>query len=127
VAVRADVAVVTRAGRLLLRRRPDQSLMHGLWEFPTIPSGGVDDGLRVELRESLATIRHSITYRRLELRVRPARLLSEPPRDRYRWVRPGDLRRLPASSLVRKIMTAVGARADRRTGSWTFDRPLRLC
>ena len=110
VAIRADVAWVTRAGRFLLRRRSDRRLMRGLWEFPTIPAGGEGDGLRVELRESVATVRHSITYRRLELNVRRARLLSEPSPGRYRWVTPDDLRRLPTSSLVRKILAALGDR-----------------
>jgi A/G-specific adenine glycosylase len=107
VPVRADVAVVSRAGRLLLRRRTDRGLMQGLWEFPTIASGESGDGLRVELQEPIATIRHTITYRRLELRVRPGELLSEPPRGRYRWVRPADLRRLPTSSLVRKVLASL--------------------
>ena len=112
VAIRADVAVIRRAGRFLLRRRSDRRLMHRLWEFPTLPPGGGRDGLRVELMKPLATVRHSITYRRLELRVRPARLLSEPPRGRYRWVQPADLGRLPTSSLVHKIIAALGARPD---------------
>jgi len=114
--VRADVAVVARAGRLLLRRRPDRKLMHGLWEFPTISPGEKGDGLRVRLREPVATVRHSITYRRLELRVRPARLLSMPPRGRYRWVRPEDLRHLPTSSMVRKILAALQVGPDRPSG-----------
>lgn len=105
--VRADVAVVARGGRLLLRRRADRTLMHGLWEFPTIDAGGAGDGLRVALAEPVGTVRHAITYRRLRLRVRRARLLSEPPRGRYRWVRPADLRRLPTSSLVRKVLAAL--------------------
>jgi len=114
VAVRADVAWVTRAGRFLLRRRSDRNLMRGLWEFPTIPAGGEGDGLRLELRESVAKVRHSITYRRLELNVRRARLLSEPTHGRYRWVTPADLRRLPTSSLVRKILSALGDRPETR-------------
>jgi len=81
--------------------------MHGLWEFPTIAPGEGDDGLRVELHEPVATIRHSITYRRLLLRVRPGELLSEPPRGRYRWIRPAELQRLPTSSLVRKVLASL--------------------
>jgi A/G-specific adenine glycosylase len=110
--LRADVAVVKRAGRLLLRRRPDRGLMRGLWEFPTLSRGGGSDGLRLRMRKPVATVRHSITYRRFELRVRPARLLSEPPRGRYRWVRPADLRRLPTSSMVPKILAALQACPD---------------
>jgi len=81
--------------------------MQGLWEFPTLAPGGATGGLRLELDKPVATIRHSITYRRLELRVRPARLLSEPPRGRYRWLRPADLRRFPTSSIVHKVIAAL--------------------
>jgi A/G-specific adenine glycosylase len=115
VVVRADLAVVRKDGRLLLRRRTDRNLMHGLWEFPTFDAGSRRNDLRVRMQRPLATIRHSITFRRLELRVRPATLLSEPPRGRYRWVRAADLRRLPTSSIVRKVVAAL------------FDRPARLC
>jgi A/G-specific adenine glycosylase len=107
VTVRADLAVVSRDGRLLLRRRTDRRLMHGLWEFPTLAPDGATDGLRLELEEPVATIRHSVTYRRLELRVRPARLLSDPPRGRYRWLRPADLHRFATSSIVGKVITAL--------------------
>jgi len=107
VTVRADVAVVSRDGRLLLRRRTDRNLMHGLWEFPTQARGGAIDGLSLELERPVAIIRHSITYRRLVLSIRPARLLSEPPRGRYRWLRSADLSLLPTSSIVRKVLAAL--------------------
>jgi len=107
VTVRADLAIVSRNGRLLLRRRADRNLMRGLWEFPTLAWGGAIDGLSLELERPVATIRHSITYRRLELRVRPARLLSEPPRGRYRWLRPCDLQSLATSSIVRKVLSVL--------------------
>jgi A/G-specific adenine glycosylase len=115
--VRADLAVVTRNGRHLLRRRTDRNLMHGLWEFPTLIRGDASDGLRLDLGEPVATIRHSITYRRLELHVRPARLLSEPKRGLYRWLSPADLTRLPTSSIVRKVLVALERR--RRTDEHT--------
>ena len=147
VTVRADLAVVSRDGRLLLRRRTDRNLMHGLWEFPTQARGGAIDGLSLELERPVAIIRHSITYRRLVLSVRPARLLSEPPRGRYRWLRSADLSRLPTSSIVRKVLAALeehrsadthtepvaGLRShpDRGSGppgtSRRFDRSARLC
>jgi len=115
VTIRADVALVERAGRLLLRRRQDEGLMRGLWELPTVTRRSVD-GLRLEMSEPIATVRHSITYRRLELRVRTARLLSAPPRGRYRWVRRRDLGRLPASSMLRKVLAACGERRGRPAG-----------
>ena len=111
VTVRADLAVVTRRGRLLLRRRQDPALMHGLWELPMLTPGGASDGLRIELGAPIATLRHSITYRRLRLRVRPARLLSEPRHGSYRWFRRSDLHRLGTSSIVAKALAALDAAA----------------
>ena len=81
--------------------------MRGLWELPTVGTGGRSDGLRVALGGPVATVRHAITYRRLRVSIHPARLLAEPPRGRYRFVGPGDLGRLPTSSLVRKILAAL--------------------
>jgi len=107
VIVRSDLAVVMRNGRLLLRRRQDTPLMRGLWELPMISRDGPADGLRLALGDPVATIRHAITFRRLEIAVRPARLLSEPPRPRYRWVSRASLSRLPTSSLVRKALAAI--------------------
>jgi len=80
--------------------------MRGLWEFPAAHPGG-GDGLRLDLGRPIATVRHSITYRRYRISIHPARLVSEPPRGRYRWVAPGDLRRLPTSSIVPKVLAAV--------------------
>ena len=112
--VRSAVALVSRRGRFLLRRRTDAALpMRGLWEFPAAHPGG-GDGLRLDLGRPIATVRHSITYRRYRISIHPARLVSEPPRGRYRWVAPGDLRRLPTSSIVRKVLAAVPRVAMRR-------------
>ena len=107
VEVRTGVAVVTRGGRYLLLRRSNRDLMHGLWELPAVGRGGRSDGLRLAVGRCVATVRHSITYRRLEVSVHPARLLAEPPRGGYRFVAPADLDRLPTSSLVRKVLAAL--------------------
>ena len=107
VEVRTDVAVVTRRGRYLLRRRADRVLMRGLWEFPTLDPRGRCDGLCLARGEPVASVRHDVTYRRLHVRVHRARLLAEPPRGRYRFVAPGEISRLPTSSLVRKILAAI--------------------
>lgn len=107
VEVRSAVALVSRGRRFLLVRRRDESLMQGLWELPAARPGGPADGLLLELEKPVATVRHAITYRRLRIDVHPARLLSEPVRGRYRWVAPEDLRRVPTSSIVRKVFAAV--------------------
>ncbi len=113
VSVHSSVALVERRGRYLMRRRGGSGLMDGLWEFPSLdPMDG--RGVRVLSLGRVADLRHSITYRRLRVEVHRARLVSEPrPRDGYRWVTPAQARRLPASSLVRKVLDAacIGGRA----------------
>jgi A/G-specific adenine glycosylase len=105
--LRATVALVRRRGRYLMRRREGTGLMVGLWEFPAVAAdraGRPPDGLRVALGEPIATVRHTITYRRYLVEVRKGRLLREPPRRNYRWVDPRDVARLPTSSLVSKVL-----------------------
>jgi A/G-specific adenine glycosylase len=111
VVVRAAVALVARDGRYLVRRRAGTGLMDGLWEFPPLAArdgGEHDDRLRLRSLGRVATVRHSITYRRLVVDVHRARLLAEPRRGRYRWVTPRQVRDLPASSLVSKVLRSAG-------------------
>ncbi|HEU4403066.1 MAG TPA: A/G-specific adenine glycosylase [Candidatus Polarisedimenticolia bacterium] len=115
--VRSSVALVARHGRYLMRRRQDTGLMDGLWEFPALGANGGDDNIdRPRLRSlgRLATLRHSITYRRIVVEVHRARLLSEPRGAGYRWVTPAAARRLPVSSLVPKVLEALRDDAGRR-------------
>jgi A/G-specific adenine glycosylase len=106
VLVRAACAVVRRNGRYLMRQRDGGGLMGGLWEFPPIAPSRAP-GLRVLSLGRLAMVRHSITYRRILLEVHRARLLSEPRARRYRWVTPRQIRRLPTSSLVPKVLASL--------------------
>jgi A/G-specific adenine glycosylase len=105
--LRSTVALVSRRGLYLMRRRQGTRLMDGLWEFPAVEGGcdgGSPDGLRLALGEPIATVRHSITYRRYLVEVRTGRLLREPPLRNYRWVDPREVARLPTSSLVSKVL-----------------------
>ncbi len=114
VVVRASLALVARNGRYLLRRRAGTGLMDGLWEFPPLAvrdGGDGDDRLRLRSLGRIATVRHSITYRRLIVDVHRARVVAGPRRGRYRWVTPGQVRRIPASSLVSKVLRSVGLAA----------------
>jgi len=110
----ATVALVARRGRFLMRRRGKTGLMDGLWEFPVLEgdAGGaagtaVPGDLRLEPLERVAMLRHTVTFRRLRIEVRRARLLSEPRGRDYRWVSPAGARRLPASSLVAKVLRSL--------------------
>jgi A/G-specific adenine glycosylase len=115
-------ALVERKGRVLLVRRGEGALLGRFWEVPqtSLESRGRDDlerelreihGLELERGALLGRARHAITFRRIRVEAYAARLLREPPRDpdRFLWVAPADLSRLPISSLTRKIIRAAEA------------------
>ena len=119
VLLRQRAAVIRRNGRLLLRRRPATGLMDDLWEVPLLdPAGGrspargaarlAAGGPRVRVGARVGLVRHAVTYRRIEVEIVTAALLSE-PRGGYRWVDAKSLARLPVSSLVGKILARAGA------------------
>jgi A/G-specific adenine glycosylase len=112
VRLRQIVALVRRDGRVLVRRRGRTGLMDGLWELPVVRADGRDgshDELRIALGRRLAGLSHSVTFRRFDVEVRQARLLEEPRGRGFRWVDPAAARRLPASSLLPKILDRIGA------------------
>jgi len=122
VQVTVAAALVERAGRVLLVRRPEGKLLSRMWEVPqtSLASRGLPDlepelatlhGLRVSAGALLSSVRHSITFRRIRVDVHQARLRREPEPDaeRYAWVSPQALD-LPVSSLTRKILRALEIR-----------------
>jgi hypothetical protein len=66
-------------------------------------------GPRVRLGGRVGIVRHAVTYRRIEVEIVAAAVLSE-PRGGYRWVDEKTLARLPVSSLVGKILARAGSR-----------------
>jgi A/G-specific adenine glycosylase len=117
------VAIVERAGRLLLFRRPDADpLLAGTWELPWVdspPAAGAGAGAaaaalgaryggRWRLGATLGRARHGITFRDLELTAVTARLedgdaLAEGGPEAA-WHTRGELVRLPLSSMVGKVL-----------------------
>jgi A/G-specific adenine glycosylase len=81
VEVRRTALLVRQGDRVLLRRRRDDELLPGLWDVPgtfTGRGGDVSTGpeeaaallpFGVRTGETLGTMRHAITYRRIELVV----------------------------------------------------------
>ncbi len=71
-------AVATLRGRLLLGKRPASGLFAGLWEPPMVEAGSTDDvegtfgRAGVELGEDVGSVRHVLTHRVLDVRVRRA-------------------------------------------------------
>ena len=115
--VRAVAGLVTRAGRVLLVRRPSRGLLGGLWELPNVE--GADPlalvaalrartGVRTSIGASLGRVRHQFTHRNLALEV--LRLddaggrLSRAARAEARFCSAADLARLPLSKLTKKAL-----------------------
>ena len=95
--------------------------MGRMWEVPqtSLEGKGLADlvpellsvhGLHVVPGALLSRARHAITFRRIRVEAYRARLRRKPPIDpeRFRWVSPAELARLPISSLTRKVI--AGAR-----------------
>jgi A/G-specific adenine glycosylase len=119
---RLAVAVVERAGGILLFRRPeDSTLMAGLWELPWTAADQGEKGLaeryggRWSLGERLGEVRHSITYRDLELAVHQAWLGRSATRPEIEsgWFGERERAGLPLSSLVSKVLRIL----DRSEGT----------
>jgi A/G-specific adenine glycosylase len=113
---RLAVAVVERNGGILLFRRPgDSTLMAGLWELPWAAAEQAEKGLseryggRWSLGERLGGVRHSITYRDLELDVHLARLGRGKTRPEIEsgWFGERERAGLPLSSLVSKVLRVL--------------------
>jgi A/G-specific adenine glycosylase len=122
---RSRLAIVRRNGRLLMRRRQGTGLMDGLWEFPeVVPARRAPDGAPgIAAGRRLASVTHSITYRRIEVQIHEGRLLGRPRGPAYRWVTPDAARRLPASSLVRKTLDRLEQPSSGRPRGRLAGRP----
>lgn len=119
--IRLEAVPVLREGRFLLfRRSPDEALVAGTWEVPWAPRGASD----AETEGSLAgryggtwilgrvagTVRHAITDRRFEVRVRQGERTGEQGVEEgveARWVTRTGIDDLPISSLVTKVLAVA--------------------
>lgn len=121
VTIPVRLALLERRGRVLLCRRDGSGLMDGMWELPALDRrsqlrargdhGQDGDLLRVDRLVPFTTFRHTITYRRLQVQIMRARLVSEPRGKRYRWVTTAQATRLPTSSLVTKALSKLSSGA----------------
>ncbi|HEU4343817.1 MAG TPA: A/G-specific adenine glycosylase [Candidatus Binatia bacterium] len=117
------MAIVRSRGKVLLRRRPNDGILRGLWEFPGGEKRWHED-LQAMLRRHLAEfnaalqchgriaqIRHSITNKRILSPIvlfdvrRPGPIAL--PGSRWRWVSLSSLRRLPVSSMTLKAASVL--------------------
>ncbi len=133
VALEAAVALVRR-GRAYLMVRREEDLMRDLWEFPgTVLEPGEEArralvrigrerlGASLRVGERLASLRQSLTYRRVTVGAYSATLREPSPgaggRGETRWVCPEDLPGLPHHSLTRRILERIAPRAPARPGT----------
>ena len=128
-------ALITRGGRWLVCRRPEQGLLGGLWELPLLEVMSPDDpagvqvaiqhalGLVVDVGERLDQVRHIFTH--LDLSITPWRCTSRggevllgvatPRRGvcttylEARWASQAELKQLPTGVIVRKLLAASSA------------------
>jgi A/G-specific adenine glycosylase len=97
-----NAAFVRRGERILLRRRPARGLLAGLWELPALlkrPQPG---------RRPLLTLRHTITNKRITLRV----FAREPSGEGgangdFRWASRNDLARLALPAAHRRALERI--------------------
>jgi A/G-specific adenine glycosylase len=107
------VAVVEREGGVLLfRRSDDRALLAGIWELPwtnlePAPEAGLAEryGGRWSLGPRVGGVRHSITYRDLELEVHRAEVVK--PQGTWGWFGERERAEMPLSSLVKKVLKAA--------------------
>jgi len=122
--VTAVAAAIRRNGRYLIVRRPAKGLLGGLWKLPSVD---VQDGrlpydsLRKHLKEmigrdvtideSLGTVRHAFSHRRLELHVYRCHLrgaqAARSARDDIRWVLPRQFGDYAFASVDRKALALL--------------------
>lgn len=125
---RSCVVYTTDEGtrRFLLRRRPKQGLLGGLWEFPSSeregktwpviadlarqlePGLGVD-AQAIELDRCMGTVEHVFSHRRLRMRVHELSVEKIEPEplevndDRWRWVEEDKLHQVASAALLEKV------------------------
>ena len=120
--VTVAAALIERAGRVLLVRRPEGRLLGRMWELPqtSLESRGLQDlaaevaqrhGLRVVPGALAVRARHAITYRRITLEGYHTRIAGGEAADpeRFRWATPAEIGSLAVSSATRKLLRGLGA------------------
>lgn len=131
-------AIVERAGRVLLVRRPAGGLFGGLASFPAAELAPAEPApvvlrrearalhrLRLRTGPELARVERDLTHRRLELRAYRCRLEGEPPPGAAEWVRVEEVPGAGLPSALRALWEAVpaGGAAARREAAPTRSAP----
>ena len=125
--VRTAAALEFDGRWLLMRRSDDESLLPGTWELPWVSEEGESESVGTErdalerafgarygscwsLGEHLVSVKHSITHRAIEVRLRSASIGTEDEiresvgRNEVAWMTMSDLAERPHSSLTKKLL-----------------------
>jgi A/G-specific adenine glycosylase len=128
VLVQDAAAIVHRNGKILIVKRPEQGRWGGLWELPRTTIERRSDprealcthvratlGLRLEIGNTVLTVRHDVTHHRITLVCYDSRPVAGRLRlngyDAYRWITPARLRDYPCSSPQRTVFATLARRA----------------
>jgi A/G-specific adenine glycosylase len=118
-------ALVRRGDTFLLVRRPEGTLLSGLWELPTTREGEDLAALERRVRDATGrrvrlpakpshSFRHTITHRRITVHVHEASIRDRAPHnvseraDGVAWVTRSDLRDFGVSSMTKKAVGGSG-------------------
>jgi A/G-specific adenine glycosylase len=99
-----SAALVRRNGSLLMQRRPERGLLAGMWELPTLGRGRFRKG------KPLLELRHTITNRRITLRVfncQCGSALQDKLPAELRWVSVAEINRLSLPAAHRRAIEQI--------------------
>ena len=120
--VEAVAAVICRDGKVLLRQRPPEGLLGGLWEFPNWKSEEKgrprlrlrlrnlikkEMGMKVEVQDSLGTFEQTYSHFKLTLHVYRTLTADSECKAEGRWVPIAKLHRYPMSRIHRRIAQSI--------------------
>ena len=99
-----NAALVRRNGSLLMQRRPERGLLAGMWELPTLGNRRFRKG------KPLLDLRHTITNRRITLRVFECQCgsaLQGKLTAELRWVSVTNMKRLSLTAAHRRAIEQI--------------------
>lgn len=104
--------VLIRGDRCLVRQRPREGLLGGLWELPTLLPG-ILDVEEVSLGKEWTTLHHQFSHLRWTVSVHDGELKGEPPFGAaWRWVTAAELEALPFPALYHPVVAALKSKLE---------------